>query len=224
MFAGHIGAALVIGRVDRRVNVGMFIAAALWLDILLWLFVLLGWESVSFPADFAHTHQAGFVFPYSHGLVASLAWSFLAGLAGFFGSGRLPGARLRAAALMTAAVFSHWLLDALVHKPELPLGTAGSTLVGLGLWRSIPAALAVESAIVAAGLLVFVPGCGLSRGNAIALTSMSLVVLAFTILGMTAAPAPPSALAMAASSLATVLGVCALGCRLGRVRGPQLPR
>ena len=53
MFAGHIGAGLAIGRADRRINVGVLISAALLLDAVLWLFILLGWESVSIPADFA---------------------------------------------------------------------------------------------------------------------------------------------------------------------------
>jgi hypothetical protein len=77
MFAGHIGAALAIGRAERRVSVGVFVAAALLLDFH-WLFVLLGWESVAIPAAFANTHQPEFVFPYSHGLLAS---AYLVGLA-----------------------------------------------------------------------------------------------------------------------------------------------
>ena len=81
MFAGHIGAALAIGRAARRVNIGVFMLAALLLDVVLWLFVLLGWESVVIPPTSATTHQAEFVFPFSHGLVASLAWSVLAGVA-----------------------------------------------------------------------------------------------------------------------------------------------
>ena len=80
MFAGHIGTALAIGRAERAVNVGVFIAAALLLDFLLWLFVLLGWESVAIPANFANAHQPEFVFPYSHGLLASLIWSALAAI------------------------------------------------------------------------------------------------------------------------------------------------
>lgn len=79
MFAGHVGVALVIGRVERRVNVGIFVIAALLLDFALWLFILLGWESVTIPDDFTTTHQPHFVFPYSHGLLAAAGWSVLAG-------------------------------------------------------------------------------------------------------------------------------------------------
>jgi TRAP-type C4-dicarboxylate transport system permease small subunit len=56
MFAGHIGAGLAIGRLERRINVGVFIFAAVLIDFMLWLFVLFGWESVTIPADFAATH------------------------------------------------------------------------------------------------------------------------------------------------------------------------
>jgi hypothetical protein len=63
VFAGHIGVALGIARAQRRVNVGVFVAAALLLDLVLWPFILLGWESVRIPADFATTHQADFAFP-----------------------------------------------------------------------------------------------------------------------------------------------------------------
>ena len=74
MFAGHVGAALAIGRADPQVNVGVFVTAAFLLDLLLWLLVLLGWESVSIPADFASTRQPAFDFPYSHGLASTPWW------------------------------------------------------------------------------------------------------------------------------------------------------
>src|ERR1700758_946579 len=110
MFAGHIGAALALGRAARDINVGVFITAALLLDLLLWLFVLLGWESVAIPADFVSTHQPEFVFPYSHGLMASVIWSVLAGAVALVFYSHL-GMRWRAAALVCLAVLSHWLLD-----------------------------------------------------------------------------------------------------------------
>lgn len=216
MFAGHIGAALAIGRAERRVNVGVFVAAALALDALLWAFVLLGWESVVIPVDFARTHQPEFSFPCSHGLVASLAWSALAGAAVFAGSAHPNAVRWRVAGLVAAAVLSHWLLDTLVHRAEIPLAGAGSATVGLGLWESMPLALTVEAAIVAVGLWLFVSGSSLARGRLAALAVLVLVALLFTALGMTIAPAPPSVAAMAASSLITLAVVCALCLWLGR--------
>ncbi len=219
MFAGHVAAALAIARAERRVNVGAFVGAALLLDIALWLFVLLGWESLTIPADFASTHQPQFVFPYSHGLAAGLVWSCLAAAGAWAVYRRLGTARARAAVLMAAAVFSHWLLDALVHRPEMPLLGASSTAVGLALADNMPLALAVEAALVLVGMALFIPGSGLPRDRLKALAILSLVILAFSVAGMTLAPPPPSAFAMAASSLLTVVVVCVFFAWLGR--GPR---
>ena len=216
MFAGHVGAALAIGRAAREVNVGVFVGAALLLDLVLWLLVLLGLESVAVPANFASTHQPEFVFPYSHGLLASVLWSAIAGAAALLACSDRPTLKWRVAVLVAAAVFSHWLLDALVHRPEMPLTGGTSPMVGLALWNSLYAALGVEALVVAMGLLLFVPGCGLSRSRSLGLTALTLVILAFTAIGMTVAPPPPSALAMAGTSLATLGVVCGLFCWLGR--------
>jgi hypothetical protein len=213
MFAGHIGVALAIGGIERQVNVGVFIASALMLDFALWLFILLGWESASIPVDFTVTHQPDFVFPYSHGLLAAVGWSMLAGTLARLA---YPGLKAASAALVAAAVFSHWLLDALVHRPEMPLAGDTSVKVGLALWGSMPVALVVEAAIVALGLFVYLPGSGLARGKLISLAALSLVILAFTAVGMTVAPPPPSAVAMAGSSLLTLVVVCGLFAWLGR--------
>lgn len=210
MFAGHVGAALAIGRAERRINVGAFVLAALLLDVVLWILVLLGWEAATIPPDFAHTHQLAFEFPFSHGLLASIGWSVLFGALAAYVLVRLPDGRLRAAVLIGAAVFSHWLLDALVHVPELPLAGAASTKVGLGLWQHLPIALALEALIVVAGLWLYLAGSVLSRGRKVALVALCVIVLVFTIAGMTVAPPPPSATALAGSSLVTLLVLCAL--------------
>lgn len=219
MFAGHIGAALALGRAERRVNVAVFVFAAMLLDFVLWLFVVLRRESVTIPVDFASTHQPHFVFPYSHGLLAGIGWSALAGAAMLLARAQAKQPAIRAAGLVVAAVFSHWLLDALVHAPELPLAGDDSMKVGLGLWQHMPVALASEAAIAVAGLYLFLSGSALSRARKIALTVLTLSILAFTIVGMTVAPPPPSALAMAASSLAIIVIVCALFGWLGRRTG-----
>ncbi len=216
MFAGHIGAALAIGRIERRVNAGALILAALLLDVVLWLFIILGWESVTIPANFASTHQPAFVFPYSHGLLASIVWSALAGAAAFAWQSSPKLNSLRAAVLVAAAVFSHWLLDALVHVAELPLAGAASMKVGLGLWQNIPIALIIEASVLIGGLYLFVSGADFSRARKIWLTMLCLLVLAFTVLGMTVAPPPPSIPAMAVSSLLMIVVICALVCWIVR--------
>jgi hypothetical protein len=218
VFAGHIGAALAIGRSERRINVAAFVLAALLLDVVLWLFVLIGWESVVIAPSFSATHQPEFTFPFSHGLVASLAWSAAAGVAVFAACSRLGASRLSAALLVAAAVFSHWVLDALVHSPELPIAGADSALIGAGLWNNMPLALAVEAFALLAGLGLFLPGAALSRTRKIWFAGLCLLVLAFTVAGMTVAPPPPSASAMALSSLITIAVICVLVYWLTRPR------
>ena len=220
MFAGHLGAALAIGRADRQINVGLFATAAFLLDLLLWLFVLLGWESVSIPADFASTHQPAFYFPYSHGLASSAGWSACAGAIAFMvGRRGTRWGRWRLAFLVAVAVFSHWLLDALVHRPELPMGGADSAKVGVALWNHLPIALVLEAGIVVVGLWLFTTGSRLSSRRLVGLVVLALAILVFTVLGMVMAPPPPSALAMAASSLVTVTAICAAAWWLGRPGG-----
>ena len=88
MFAGHIGVGLALGRAERRVNVAVFVGAALLLDAILWLLVLAGWESVAIPADFERSRQPVFDFPVSHGLPRALPWSALAAECAFLQSRR----------------------------------------------------------------------------------------------------------------------------------------
>ena len=113
-------------------------------------------------------------------------------------------------------MFSHWLLDGLVHRPELPLAGEGSLRIGLSLWDRLPLALTVEAMIALLGLAVYLAGAPLSRGRSIALAALTLAVLAFTVIGMVWAPPPPSALAMAASSLAVLVVLCLLFGWLGQ--------
>ena len=216
MFAGHIGVALAISHVEPRINVGLLVAASLLLDLLLWLFVLVGWETVVIPADFQQTHQPRFGFPYSHGLLFSVVWSATAGASVFLLSVGSSHEKFRAALLLAAVVVSHWLLDVLVHRPELPVATTGSRQLGFGLWSNMTVALAVEAALVIGGLSLVFAGRSMSRARKLALAAISLLVLAFTVVGMTVAPPPPSASAMAGSSLGAILLVCMLYGWLGR--------
>ena len=216
MFAGHIGAALAIGRVERRINLGVLVFAALLLDVLLWIFILLGWESVAIRANFAATHQPEFTFPFSHSLLAAIVSSALAGAATFFSYPRVNALKLRAAGCVATTVFSHWLLDALVHSPELPLAGENSLKVGLGLWNRMPMALSIEALITVTGLCLFLAGNPISRVRKFWVMALAFCLMAFTAVGMTVAPPPPSAMTMASSSLATIIVVCVFAGWLGK--------
>lgn len=208
MFAGHVGAGLAIGAAERRLNVAAFLFAAMALDALLWLFILLGWESARVPVDFPQHHQVAFTFPYSHGFVAGIGWSVAAYalVRALVRSAR--GARW--AAFAAAAVFSHWILDFLVHRPEMPVVGGHSPMLGLALWDHMAVALGVEALVLAAGLWIYLHRARLSRARAIAAIAVALVVLASTIGGMAVAPPPPSIAAMAGTSLVAIAVVCAL--------------
>jgi Sec-independent protein secretion pathway component TatC len=118
--------------------------------------------------------------------------------------------------LIAAAVFSHWILDALVHRPEMPVAGSASAKVGLGLWDRMPIALLIEAAIVVFGLALFLRRSNLSRQRSIALVILTSAILLFTGIGMTLTPPPPSATAMAASSLITLIVIAALYGWIGR--------
>jgi hypothetical protein len=162
VFAGHVGAALIVKRAAPGVGLGKLVAGALLLDSLLGVFVLFGLETVKVPENYPALHFLNFDFPVSHGLVASIAWSLIA----------LALVRQRygivAGNAVGLAVFSHWPLDAIEHEPELALAY-GEPQVGLSLWHILPAAIAFEAVLVAAGLLAYWPVArGRRRGVAIA--------------------------------------------------------
>ena len=169
MGIGHVAVGLGLKRMDRRVNVGWLIFAALLPDFLLGWFTLAGWETYAVPANFASGHYLLFTFPWSHGLLAHAVWAALAG----FTAWRLTGRRIAAAAI-GIAVLSHFLLDGIVHVQGLPLVGAGP-LFGLGLWRWLPLALAIEGAMAVLALW-FLPGRRIGMTVYIALLAVFLIV------------------------------------------------
>jgi len=199
MGPGHLGVGLALKRVDRRLNAGWLVLAAYLLDILLGIFVLMGLEQVHVPPDLPARHYLLYTFPWSHGLAASLGWSVAAALVTLAVVRGSAAARRLAAFTIGAAVFSHFLLDALVHVPELPVAGPSSAKLGLGLWNHLPIALAVEAAIVIVGLVLYA-GAGTAQ-TPIGRYGMPLFAGAITVMmlagqAMMVAAPPPSALAI----------------------------
>jgi hypothetical protein len=200
MLVGHLGAGLAAKRMAPRLSLGVLFLAAMLLDVLLWIFVLLGLEEVHVPANFGEVHYLTFTFPYSHGLIASLSWSAAA-----FGVARACGWNARAGVVVAATVFSHFLLDALVHVVGLPLLGPGSYRLGLGLWRHTGLELAVECVIGGLGWWIYLGSPRPARGGARwGLGGIVTLWALLTVAGGLATTPPPSARAMAATSLAAI--------------------
>jgi hypothetical protein len=188
MFLGHIGVGLGLKRAAPSVNAGVLVAAALLLDMLLGLFVLAGVEEVRVPPDFASVHYFTFTFPWSHSLVATVVWSTLAGAAAW---GLLRG-RLGpwGAVVVALAVASHFFCDVVEHVRGLPLAGPDSPLLGLGLWKRMPLALALEGALAGLGLWLYARA---ARGRPPwAMALLLTLVAAVALPGQLLASAPPS--------------------------------
>ena len=128
MFVGHYGVSFALKRLEPRLSLGLLFLAVQALDVLFSGFVLAGVEKMRIVPGFtAYNPYDLYFMPYSHSLVGAAAWSLLA-LGAFLALGRRQRS---AAALVAAAVFSHFLLDVPVHTPDLPLLGPGSAKVGL---------------------------------------------------------------------------------------------
>ncbi|HUO66202.1 MAG TPA: hypothetical protein VMV37_01640 [Gammaproteobacteria bacterium] len=197
MFLGHYAVAIGAKRAAPRTSLGTLIAAAAFLDLVWPVLVLLGVERVAVepgataftPLDFEH-------YPISHSLAMSVVWGIAFG--GVYFLGRRD---LRAAAVLGLLVVSHWFLDAVVHRPDLPLTLGGDARVGLGLWNSIPGTLAVELAMFAAGLWLYLRATrARDRIGGAGFAAFAIFILAIYA-GAAFGPPPPSASVIAWSDM-----------------------
>jgi hypothetical protein len=150
VFIGHFGAGLAAKALAPRTSLGSLFVAAQLIDLLWPTLLLLGLERVRLapgitavtPLDFEH-------YPISHSLLACVIWAFALLAVYWF----LTGYR-RGAFILFVLVVSHWGLDLVVHRPDLPL-YPGSAKLGLGLWNSVLGSLAVELGILGLGSWIY---------------------------------------------------------------------
>jgi hypothetical protein len=217
---GHFAVGLALKKAEPRVNLGALIFAAYLSDFLFGLFVWFGLETYHVPGDLAAKHYLTFTFPYSHGLAASLFWSALAGSLFYAGiPASAPAIRKRAAVVVVIAVFSHFILDALVHVAGLPVLGYDSYKIGLGLWEHLELELLLEVAMVVIGLMVYLKSTKeknqIGRFGMIALLSLLTPLMVVGQLTMTRVP---SQNALIASWILTPLILASIAFWLDRQR------
>ena len=151
MFIGHFAVAFGIKRAAPEVGLATAMVAATFLDLLWPLLVATRIEEVRIAPGTMTISPFDFVsYPYSHSLVLTLVWAGL-----FAGVYRWRGGSPRGALWLGLAVASHWLLDLIVHRPDLPLLPGMDVRLGLGLWNSVAGTLAVEGSMFAAGVWLY---------------------------------------------------------------------
>jgi hypothetical protein len=151
MFLGHHAVAFAAKKVSPRVSLGTLILSAQFIDLLWPLLLLLGLEHVRFaPGITAFSPFDFYDYPLSHSLLAVVIWA--AGLgAVYYAIRRSP----RGAWVVGACVISHWVLDFISHRPDLPLIPGSAVTVGLGLWNTFVGTVVIEGGMFVAGVILY---------------------------------------------------------------------
>jgi membrane-bound metal-dependent hydrolase YbcI (DUF457 family) len=200
MFIGHFAVAFASKRVAPRTSLGMLVAAVSLLDLIWPVLVLTGLEVVRIDPGNTPVTPLDFVsYPYSHSLAFVVLWAVTFAGAYYTGSRYWIGS-----VMIFIGVVSHWVLDVVSHRPDLPL-FPGSEKVGLGLWNSMGATVMVEGAAFLLGVWLYTRGTrarnAIGRWSWWALVVFLLLVYA----GNLAGSPPPSPTAVAAVALAAWL-------------------
>lgn len=182
-------------RAAPRTSLAVLFAAAQFADLLWPLLVAAGVEQVRIaPGTTAFTPLDFVSYPYSHSLALLVVWGIAFGafvaVRGAFGrdggAGFVSFRADGAGAVVALLVVSHWLLDWITHRPDMPL-YPGSARFGLGLWNSVPDTLIVEVAMFAAGVWVYAastrPRDGVGRWSFAAFVAFLLVAYAGNVFG-----------------------------------------
>ena len=151
MFIGHFAVAFAAKRVAPAVSLGWLMLAAQFIDLLWPSLLMLGIERVRIaPGATAVTPLAFEHYPWSHSLAMVALWAVVGG-----GLWLVLHKDRRGALVLALLVLSHWLLDAIVHAPDLPLAPGGTARIGLGLWSSVAASQLLEVALLALGVWLY---------------------------------------------------------------------
>jgi hypothetical protein len=193
MFIGHFALGFGAKKIAPAVSLGTLFLAAQFADVLWPSLVLAGVEVVEIEPGNTVLTPFNFVsYPYSHSLAALAGWSIL-----FAGGYRLiRRSRMVAALTVGALVLSHWVLDVVMHRPDLPLTIGGSERFGLGLWNRPLIAIPLELLLFGVGIAVYLRATrARTKAGTIGLWLL-VVFLVTTYFAALFGPPPPSPTAL----------------------------
>lgn len=206
MFIGHYGVSFALKARDKSIPLWILFIAVQLVDVLWGVFILTGIEKVRIVPGITATNPLDLYYmPYTHSLVGALFWSVV-GIGVYWSLRKSPlataggtGRKLASALLVGMAVFSHWILDLLVHRPDLPLYD-DTFKMGFGLWNYPAIAFGLEIVLLFAGMFLYMRST--TATNAIGkfgIPVLSLVLIAAqSVIFFGAPPTSPAAAAIMA--------------------------
>jgi membrane-bound metal-dependent hydrolase YbcI (DUF457 family) len=151
MFIGHFGAAFAAKKVSKKASLGTYILASQFIDLLWPILVLLGIEKVLIdPGNTAFTPLNFIYYPFSHSFLAVVIWGLLFGLIYY-----TLKKDTKTSIVLFLLVISHWILDLLTHRADLPIFPWSDFKVGLGLWNNVFLTIILESIIFIGGVYLY---------------------------------------------------------------------
>ena len=175
MVAGHYSAALLTKAAAPRAPFWALVLGAQFIDVLWALCVLVGIEKLRIDPSLPSNPLDLYFMPYTHSLAGALFWGGVAGAGARF-LWRSSGI----AAAVAVTVASHWLLDLLVHRPDLPLWP-GSAKLGLGIWNYPVPALLLELGLLLGSAWILAGRVAWRRGVWIFAGSLAVIQVAVTV-------------------------------------------
>jgi len=202
MFIGHFALGFAAKRAAPRVSLAVLFIAAQWADLLWPLLLATGFEQVRIdPGNTAFTPLDFISYPYSHSLLMLLLWGAVLG----FVYRRTTGQNGSTFAILALLVVSHWVLDFVTHRPDMPLYPGGPK-IGLGLWNSVPATVVVEVAMYAVGVWIYMrstrPRDGVGRW---AMAALALFLFAAYFANLAGGPPPSVQVLWVSAIIATTI-------------------
>jgi membrane-bound metal-dependent hydrolase YbcI (DUF457 family) len=197
MFLGHYAVAMAGKKAAPKLSLGTLILSAQIADLAWPVFLLTGLERVTIepgttvvsPLNFTH-------YPITHSLIGALGWSALVGVI-YLLARHYP----RGAWVAAAAVFSHYVLDVIVHRPDLQIFPWSDARIGLGLWNSLPATLVVELGLLALGAAIYLQATSATDAVGRYAFWALIATLAVMYVGSVFGPPPPNPQALAVVAL-----------------------
>jgi membrane-bound metal-dependent hydrolase YbcI (DUF457 family) len=218
MFIGHFAVGFAGKRAAPRASLSALLFAALFADVLWPVLVAVGAEKVVIkPGSTVYTPLEFVSYPWSHSLLMLIIWGAL--FAAFY---RHQPDGKRTGLVLGLLVVSHWVLDWITHRPDMPLWPRGP-VVGLELWRSVGATMTVEILMFTVGVLIYARSTrARDKVGTIGLWTLVLLLLGFYVIDSLSSSPPPSVTAIWISALIATAVILAWAGWVDRHREPAI--